>query len=176
MARLRGNQGRVLLNELQTVSDYFSQASGVGVGLGLGLDQHALEQRLGRLRDAALLLSYREHLEAAVTTLSTVCLVAPSDPDLRELGECMRLLRDVNGVKLGDTPRILERVQRHMHQLQPVHLQLLERLGQANQVIVFIQSEGSDFQVQRLCSCLPFVCLSVCLFVCLFVLLLHSTR
>jgi hypothetical protein len=83
----------------------------------------------------------------AVTAVQSLHLVSPTDPDIRELTECHQSLQNLDNVKLGQTSMILQRVRSHLHGLQPFHLQLLVQLGRAHQVIVFIQSEGSEFQV-----------------------------
>ena len=142
--RLRGSRGQVLLNELQSISEFFTSQGAANTDL---LDTAALDRRLQRLKDAAKLLSYREWLSGAVNAVTSLRIVPEVDPDVGGVLECVRLLENLDSVRLRETERILGKVNGHLAGLQPFHRHLLVELGRANQVIIFIQTEGSDFQV-----------------------------
>ena len=142
--RLNDDIAAVDDSELRIVSEFFTSQGAANTDL---LDTAALDRRLQRLKDAAKLLSYREWLSGAVNAVAWLRIVPAVDPDVGGLSKCVRLLEDLERVQLKETERILRKVVRHVAGLQPFHLRLLVELGRASQVISFIQTEGSDFQV-----------------------------
>lgn len=132
MGGLRGSRGRHQLNELKTISDYFSQTSGAGhAGL---VDEGTLQVRLERLRNAATLLSFASVLPDALQALVSLHLCSPTDVDFVALGALVARLGQLAEIRLGDTPTLLASLRAHLHGLDVCQLNLILAMAQAHQV------------------------------------------